>query len=236
MWKFIKKWFEAVAWFALTVAFGWSSIQEVIHAENPLEAAALLMPGLITILVAIVVGAVGGVVYRRLEARLSPTRFRAVIVAVALTVAFVFSVWVRLANGDGGRATGLEDDGQEILVVTRADYLQMAITNPTAWMDAATWPLVIYVSVGAIIAAIFAAERSLRGNALWAARLGMGALVAFAVVVVAPALHREAGSPLMSGGLLTSLLLWLGIAVPAIGVVIAYRRIGDGKAEVTPRR
>lgn len=235
MWKVIKKWFGTVVWLGLMLALGWSSLQEVIRAENPLAAAALFIPNLLVVVVATVAVAVAGVIYRRLEARLSPTRFRAVCIAAALTAALAISVLVRLASGDGGSAAGLEGSDQMILVVTGADYLRMAITDPSAWMDAATWPLAIYAFVGAIIAAIFTVERSLRGDALWAARLGIAALVAFAVVVVAPALHREAGSPLISSGLLTSLLLWLGITVPAIGVAIAYRRIGDGKTEVTPR-
>jgi len=73
-------------------------------------------------------------------------------------------------------------------------------------------------------------DTRLRGDLRRAARIVIAALVSFSVVVLLPAgLNHQAGQPLFDRGMILALLLWLGMVIPALGVFIAYRRIGGGR-------
>jgi hypothetical protein len=93
-------------------------------------------------------------------------------------------------------------------------------------------PWVVLFVIG--LAAIHAAERWLKGGALVAARCAVAGLATFVVLVAGPMTAAYgAGRSLLGPDTLTGLALWLGIVVPATGVLIAYRLIGDGSPRPT---
>lgn len=215
--KWLSKLASWAAWglcLALNLAL---PIQHIVEADDPLRAAITLV--ISTIMVFVIAGALFAF-FRFFQKRLSAPAYRTLNLSLGATALFfLILVWRATARygDDGGEWSAL-------MTLLRSE-------NPLRELiSLSTTPVLVYLATGAVAGAIYFSEQTLGGDALWAARVGIGALVTFAVVVVVPAgLFHEAGEPLLDKGLLLNLMLWLGMVVPAIGVAIAYRRIGDGR-------
>lgn len=216
--KGLSKWARWVGgwlYMALNLAM---PILYVVQADDPLRTAIALMVS--TLAVSAIVAALFAFFWF-FQTRLSARAYRTLNVTLgAATLFILILVWrVTARYGDDGGA------GSALAALFRSEApFQELITLSAA-------PVLLYIVTGAIAGAIYFAEQTLRDDALWTARVGIGALIAFAIVVVFPAgLHHQTGAPILGSGLLPSLMLWLGMVVPAIGVAIAYRRIGGGRS------
>lgn len=91
-----------------------------------------------------------------------------------------------------------------------------------------SWPVLLAIFAAGGLWSL--AELRLRGTPLLAVRCGFLGLAAFCVLVVSPALGVSEPDELRFGPeAFTGLAVWLGMVVPAIGVLIAYKMIGDGR-------
>lgn len=190
----------------------------VVQADDPLRTAIALA---VSTLAVSAIAAALFAFFWFFQKRLSARAYRTLNVTLGAAALFILIlVWRMTArySDEGGAWSAL------VNLFRSENPLRELITLSAA-------PVLVYLATGAVAGVIYLAEQTLRGDALWTARVGIGALIAFAIVVVFPAgLLHQTGEPVLGSELLLSLMLWLGMVVPAIGVLIAYRRIGDGRS------
>lgn len=208
--KVLGAWLLRYLWLALPMII----VAERIAKSNDPGREAIFQGAFVAAMVAVVV--LLELASRFFRARLSERAFRALGRAtIGVTIAVGCLAWLLIVSFDSWSemiAAFRSGDAPRILIARAMPGLQ------------ALAPLYV---VGA---AVWLVETRLRGDVRLAARIVLAALVTFSAVVILPAgLNHQAGQPLFDRGVVLALVLWLGMVLPALGVFIAYRRIGDGR-------
>jgi len=220
--KGFKVWAGRAFWLVYAVAFFASPVAEILRSPDPLGAAIAYA---IPLLAMLAIWLTLAFLFRFLQARMPARAFVALNYTLAAVVAFVVLVIWRATERFGGRDGLVDDSWTAITTIARMD-------NPALVIASLAAPVIgLYGLIAALYGAAWLIRTRLAGDARVAAYLGLAALVAFVVLAVMPALaNHAAGKPFVDTNLVWGLVLWLGMVVPAAGVLVAYRRIGDGRS------
>lgn len=221
--KALKVWAGRLFWLLYAAIILAGPLKNVLDSSDPFgTATGYAIPALVMLAVWIPLAFSFGF----LQSRLSARAFEALTYTLAAALLFVVLViWRATDRYGGGDGLVADDSWNAIATIARMD-------NPALVVAGLAAPVAgLYGLGGALYGAAHLVRTRLSGDARLAAYLGLAALVAFGVLVVMPALASRAdGGAFIRPDLLTGLILWLGMVVPAIGVLIAYRRIGDGRS------
>jgi len=220
--KSLKVWAGRAFWLLYAVVFFASPVTEILRSPDPLDAAiAYAIPLLAMLAIWLTLAFLFGFLQSRMPAR----AFVALNYTLAAVIAFgVLVIW-RATERFGGRDGLVDDSWTAIVTVARMD-------NPALVIAGLAAPIIgFYGLIAALYGSAWLIRTRLAGDARVAAYLGLAALVALGVLVGMPALaNHAAGKPFIDRNLAWVLVLWLGMVVPAAGVLVAYRRIGDGRS------
>jgi hypothetical protein len=160
-----------------------------------------------------------------LQAHLSPLAFRTLNIVVAAVLLFVLLLIWRATEQYGGQGDAFGRSWTAIVAIATAEH-------PVPLLVGLAAPIAAWLGLGgAFYGGTLLAATRLSGDTRLAAYLGLAALAAFGVLVVMPAFAEYTDGRASNGlNLATGLLLWRGMVVPVVGVLIAYRRIGDGRS------
>lgn len=218
-----KVWAWRLLWLPYMAALLANPVNDILRSADPLGTAiAYFIPLLVMLAIWIALTFSFGFLLSRLSARASEVLTFTLAAVVLFVVLVIWRATDRYGGGDG-----LFADNSWNAITTIA-----GMDNPALVVASLVAPVAgLYGLGGALYGAAHLVRTRLSGDARLGAYLSLAALVSFGVLVVMPALaSRPAGAPLIGRNLVTGLVLWLGMVVPAIGVAIAYRRIGDGRS------
>jgi hypothetical protein len=220
--KAFRIWLGRLFWFLYLVLVLANPVSDILRSADPLGAA---IAYLIPVLVMLAIWAALALWLGLVQARMPAPAFEAVNYALAAVALFVVLVIWRATERFGGHEGLIDDSWTAIVAISRMD-------NPVLVVAGLAAPVAGLFGLGGVLyGGARWAERRLAGDARLAAYLGLAALAAFGVLVVMPAMANHAnGKPFVDANLVWGLLLWLGMVVPAAGVLLAYRRIGDGRS------
>lgn len=208
--KFVGEWLLRFLWLGLYL---FSAAQRVAVSNDPERAATTEFAFLAATVALFVLLALAS---RFFKTRLSEPAFQALssttINSVGVVIGIIWLMVMTFGSWPDMIAAFRSGDAPRILLARATPLVQ---------------PMAIIAVVGGVA---WFAEARLRGDVRLAARIGLAALLTFWVVVLLPAtVNRQAGQPLFDRGMILALILWLGMVLPALGVFVAYRRIGDGR-------
>lgn len=217
-----KVWAWRLLWLLYMAALLANPVNDILRSADPFGTAiAYLIPLLVMLAIWIALTFSFSFLLSRLSARASEVLAFALAAVVLFVVLVIWRATDRYGGGDGLFA---DDSWNAIATIVGMD-------NPAFVIAGLVAPVVgLYGFGGAFFGAAYLVRTRLAGDAQLGAYLGLAALVALGVLVVMPAIAEYAGDRAINGmNLATGLFLWLGMVVPAVGVLIAYRKIGDGK-------
>lgn len=219
--KTFRIWARRVFWLLYAGIVLANPVMDILRSTDPLGAATgYVIPLLVTLAIWIALAFWLGF----LQSRMPAPAFTALNYTLAIVASFIVLVIWRATERFGGHEGLIDDSWTAIVTIARMD-------NPALMIAGLAAPTVgLFALGGAFYGAAHFVGTRLAGDARLAAYLGLAAIAAFGVLVVMPALANHSdGKPFVNADLAWGVVLWLGMIVPAAGVFLAYRRIGDGR-------